>query len=434
MVKKNKDIHTSKKMYNRARQTIPGGVNSPVRYYAPFPFFTAKANGSKIVDIDGNSYIDYCMAYGPLILGHGNPRVIEAIRKQIPNGSIFGTPTEIEIEFAEIIAKSVPCVDMIRVTNSGTEATMHAIRLARGFTERNQIVKFEGCYHGAHDYVLVKAGSGASTFGDPDSFGIPNDTIKNTILLPFNNIDAFEKTVEKNGDEIAAVILEPVIGNAGVILPKDGFLQAIRKATAEKGILLIFDEVITGFRLGLGGAQEYYNVKPDIVTLGKIIGGGFPIGAFGGTKKIMSLISPIGDVYQAGTFSGNPISITAGLTVLRQLTDGRKRIYDVLRKTGEKMRNGLREQAEDAKVHAQVNGLSSMFQIFLTDNPVNNYNDAKSSDFNKFQRYHKILLNRGIFVPPSQFETCFLSTVHTNEDIEKTIEVMGSALKEITRD
>jgi glutamate-1-semialdehyde 2,1-aminomutase len=310
---------------------------------------------------------------------------------------------------------------------------MHAIRLARGFTERNQIVKFEGCYHGAHDYVLVKAGSGASTFGDPDSFGIPNDTIKNTILLPFNNIDAFEKTVEKNGDEIAAVILEPVIGNAGVILPKDGFLQAIRKATAEKGILLIFDEVITGFRLGLGGAQEYYNVKPDIVTLGKIIGGGFPIGAFGGTKKIMSLNSPIGDVYQAGTFSGNPISITAGLTVLRQLMDGRKRIYDVLRKTGEKMRNGLREQAEDAKVHAQVNGLSSMFQIFLTDNPVNNYKDAKSSDFNKFQRYHKILLNRGIFVPPSQFETCFLSTVHTNEDIEKTIEVMGSALKEITR-
>jgi len=434
MVKKNKDIHTSKKMYNRARQTIPGGVNSPVRYYAPFPFFTAKANGSKIVDIDGNSYIDYCMAYGPLILGHGNPRVIEAIRKQIPNGSIFGTPTEIEIEFAEIIAKSVPCVDMIRVTNSGTEATMHAIRLARGFTERNQIVKFEGCYHGAHDYVLVKAGSGTSTFGDPDSFGIPTDTIKNTIPLPFNNIDVFEKTIEKNGDEIAAVILEPVIGNAGVILPNDGFLQAIRKATAEKGILLIFDEVITGFRLGLGGAQEYYNVKPDIVTLGKIIGGGFPIGAFGGTKKIMSLNSPIGDVYQAGTFSGNPISITAGLTVLRQLTDGRKRIYDVLRKTGEKMRNGLREQAEDAKVHAQVNGLSSMFQIFLTDNPVNNYNDAKSSDFNKFQRYHKILLNRGIFVPPSQFETCFLSTVHTNEDIEKTIEVMGSALKEITRD
>jgi len=434
MIKKNRETHASEKMYNRARQTIPGGVNSPVRYYAPFPFFTAKANGSKIVDIDGNSYIDYCMSYGPLILGHGNSRVIEAVKKQISNGSIFGTPTEIEIEFAEIITKSVPCIDMVRVTNSGTEATMHAIRLARGFTERNQIVKFEGCYHGAHDYVLVKAGSGASTFGDPDSLGIPPDTIKNTILLPFNNIDAFEKTIEKNGDKIAAVILEPVIGNAGVILPNDGFLQAIRKATAEKGILLIFDEVITGFRLGLGGAQEYYNVKPDIVTLGKIIGGGFPIGAFGGTKEIMSLNSPIGDVYQAGTFSGNPISITAGLTVLRQLTDGRKKMYDVLRKTGEKMINGLREQAEDAKIHAQVNGLSSMFQIFLTDNPVNNYKDAKFSDCNKFQRYHKILLDRGIFVPPSQFETCFLSTEHTNEDIEKTIEAIGSALKEITRD
>ena len=374
------------------------------------------------------------MSYGPLILGHGNSRVIEAVKKQISNGSIFGTPTEIEIEFAEIITKSVPCIDMVRVTNSGTEATMHAIRLARGFTERNQIVKFEGCYHGAHDYVLVKAGSGASTFGDPDSLGIPPDTIKNTILLPFNNIDAFEKTIEKNGDKIAAVILEPVIGNAGVILPKNGFLQAIRKTTAEKEILLIFDEVITGFRLGLGGAQEYYNVKPDIVTLGKIIGGGFPIGAFGGTKEIMSLNSPIGDVYQAGTFSGNPISITAGLTVLRQLTDGRKKMYDVLRKTGEKMINGLREQAEDAKIHAQVNGLSSMFQIFLTDNPVNNYKDAKFSDCNKFQRYHKILLDRGIFVPPSQFETCFLSTEHTNEDIEKTIEAIGSALKEITRD
>ena len=430
---KNQKASKSKKLFERAKKTIPGGVNSPVRAFSPYPFFTSSAKGSKIFDVDGNKYIDYCMAYGPLILGHGNPKIQEKVKAQLLNGSMFGTPTELEVEFAEIIAQSVPCIDMMRVINSGTEATMHAIRVARGFTSRSKIIKFEGCYHGAHDYVLVKAGSGASTFGAPDSLGVPVNTIKNTILLPFNDEEAFVNTINKEGNEIAAVIIEPVIGNAGVILPNEGYLQLIRQITEEKGILLIFDEVITGFRLGTGGAQEHYNVNPDLVTLGKIIGGGFPIGAFGGKKEIMSLISPVGKVYQAGTLSGNPISVTAGLTALKILLDERNRIYDSLRKSGEKMRKGLKEQAEDAKVPVQVNGLESMFQIFFIDKPVNNYSDAKSSDLNKFQRYRQKLLSKGIFVPPSQFETCFLSVAHTDEDTEKSLEVMSTALKEIRR-
>ena len=419
----------SQELFERAKKIMPGGVNSPVRAFSPYPFFTARAEGSKLIDVDGRTYIDYCLSYGPLILGHANPVIIEAVKEKLKDGTMYGTPTELEIEFAETVAKAVPCIEMMRAISSGTEATMHAIRAARGHTGRDKIVKFEGCYHGAHDYVLVKAGSGAATFGSPDSLGVPRDTVKNTVVLPYNDVEAFEEAVRKEGGEIAAVILEPVVGNAGVILPEKGYLQALRKITEKNGIVLIFDEVITGFRLALGGAQEYYGVKPDLVTLGKIIGGGFPIGAYGGKREIMSKISPVGPIYQAGTLSGNPVSVTAGLTVLKILMEKRYEIYGGLEKNGNKMAKGLRDYASDAGIEAQVNNVASMFQIFFTGTPVKDYASAKSSDTKRFTRYHRNLLQKGVFIPPSQFETCFLSTAHTDEDLNRTLEDMGTAIK-----
>jgi glutamate-1-semialdehyde 2,1-aminomutase len=399
--------------YSKAKKLMPGGVNSPVRAFEPYPFFTSSAEGSRLHDIDGNAYIDYCLAYGPLILGHSNPRIIEAVKTQMDKGTLYGTPTDIEVELAELITKLVPSIEMLRLVNTGTEATMHAIRLARGYTGRNKIIKFEGCYHGAHDYVLVKAGSGATTFGAPDSHGIPEDTTKNTIVIPFNDIKSFMDVIKQNQDEIAAVIIEPIIGNAGVILPIEGYLNSIRKITEEEGIVLIFDEIITGFRLGLGGAQEYYGITPDITTLGKIIGGGFPIAVYGGKKELFELVSPLGKVYQASTFAGNPISTTAGLATLKTLSEGK---------------NGLHEIIRDKRISAQVNGLTSMFQIFFTDEDVIDYKTAKSSDIVKFMSYQKHLMNNGVFIPPSQFETCFISTAHTDEDITKTLEAMNQAI------
>jgi len=419
----------SKTLFEKAKKFMPGGVNSPVRAFEPYPFFTSHAKGSKLYDVDGNVYIDYCLAYGPLILGHAHPKIIEAVRGQLEKGTIYGTPTEDEVELAELVARSVPCLEMIRLVNSGTEATMHAVRVARGYTGRDKIVKFEGCYHGAHDYVLVKAGSGATTFGAPTSLGIPEDSAKNTIVLPFNDIESFERDVKQNHDEIAAVIIEPVIGNAGVILPNDGYLQEIRKITREEGIVLIFDEVITGFRLALGGAQEYYGVVPDMATLGKVMGGGFPIAAYGGKKEIMELISPLGKVYQASTYSGNPISVTAGIASLKILTESRNTLYVSLGQVGEKIRRGLLDIVEDVEVPAQINSVASMFQIFFTDKPVIDYEAAKSSDKAKFMHYQRELMKRGVFIPPSQFETCFISTAHTDEDITKTLEAMEAAIR-----
>ena len=419
----------SKALYEKAEKLMPGGVNSPVRAFKPYPFFTSHAKGSKIHDVDGNTYIDYCLAYGPLMLGHARSEIIEAVREQLEKGTMYGTPTEAEVRLAELVTKVVPCMEMMRLVNTGTEATMHTIRAARGYTGKDKIVKFEGCYHGAHDYVLVKAGSGATTFGAPTSLGVPKDTTKNTIVLPFNDIEALEKAVDQNRDEIAAVILEPVIGNAGVVLPKDGYLQTVRKITKEEGIVLIFDEVITGFRLALGGAQEHYGVVPDMTTLGKIMGGGFLIGAFGGKKEIMELISPLGKVYEASTFSGNPVSVVAGLTALNILVKNRNTIYRQLEESGDKIRRGLFDIVEDTKVPAQINGIASMFQIFFTDQPVTDYVTAKSSDNAKFMRYQRELMKQGVFVPPSQFETCFISTAHTNEDLTKTLEAMDSAIR-----
>jgi glutamate-1-semialdehyde 2,1-aminomutase len=407
---------------------MPGGVNSPVRAFEPYPFFTSSAEGSRLHDIDGNAYIDYCLAYGPLILGHSNPRIIEAVKTQMDKGTLYGTPTEIEVELAELVTKLVPSIEMLRLVNTGTEATMHAIRLARGYTGRNKIIKFEGCYHGAHDYVLVKAGSGATTFGAPDSHGIPEDTTKNTIVIPFNDIKSFMDVIKQNQDEIAAVIIEPIIGNAGVILPIDEYLNSIRRITEEEGIVLIFDEIITGFRLGLGGAQEYYGITPDITTLGKIIGGGFPIAAYGGKKEIFELVSPLGKVYQASTFAGNPISTTASLATLKILSENKNGIYKKLENNGNKIRNGLQDIIRDKGISAQVNGLTSMFQIFFTDEDVIDYKTAKSSDIVNFMSYQKHLMNNGVFIPPSQFETCFISTAHTDEDITKTLEAMNQAI------
>ena len=419
----------SSELFEKAKKLIPGGVNSPVRAFPPYPFFTKKAKGSHIWDVDGNEYIDYCMGYGPLILGHAHPSVIEAVKGQLEDGTLYGTPTEQEVELAEIVCKAVPCAEMLRLVNTGTEATMSAIRVARGYTGKKKIVKFEGCYHGAHDYVLVKAGSGATTFGMPNSLGIPEETTKNTLVVPYNDLESFERVITRERDEIAAVIIEPVVGNAGVILPKKGYLEAIRKLTKENGIVLIFDEVITGFRLAFGGAQEYYGVIPDMVTLGKIMGGGFPLAAFGGKKEIMEMVAPIGKVYQAGTFSGNPISVIAGLATLKTILNNGCSFYQELELKRRMICDAVRDLAEDAHFPVQVNDIASMFQLFFADSEVYDYESAKKTDKAKFMVYQGKLLEKGVFVPPSQFETCFVSSVHLKGDVKKTVEAIEESLK-----
>ncbi len=420
--------NSSQQLFDRAKNVIPGGVNSPVRAFEPHPFFVNKAKGPRIYSADGKSYVDYCMAYGALILGHANTDVNNAVSEQLEKGTLYGAPTELEIEFAEQISKLSPCMEMLRLVNSGTEATMHAIRAARGFTGRTKIVKFEGCFHGSHDAVLVKAGSGAATFGNPSSLGIPEETTRNTIVLPYNNTEALEETLKREGHDIAAVIVEPVIGNAGLILPNKEYLNRLRQLTLSCGALLIFDEIITGFRLALGGAQEYFNVKPDMATLGKVLGGGFPIAAFGGRKEIMQHISPCGKVYQAGTFSGNPVSAIAGCTALRILRERQKEIYPKLEKNCTELKKALVDFAASYDVEAQVHNIASMFQIFFTAHPVCDYASAKSSDTKRFNTYFRELLKQGVFIPPSQFETCFLSAAHAEEDFERTINAFDKSL------
>ncbi len=431
MVSVSKYKSKSEELFERAKKVIPGGVNSPVRAFEPHPFFTRSAKGCKITDEDGRVYTDYCMAYGSLIFGHSYPEIVEAVRQQLEDGSLYGTPTEKEVELAELITKTVPCMEMVRLVNTGAEATMHALRAARAFTGRNKIVKFEGCYHGAHDSVLVQAGSGATTFGTPTSTGIPADTIKNTLVLPFNDLATVENAITRHRGQIAAVIMEPVIGNAGLILPADGYLESIRKLTKDNDILLIFDEVITGFRLGPGGAQEYFGVTPDMACISKILGGGFPLAAFGGKREIMENVSPQGKVYQAGTYSGNPISVAAALTTLRLLKSRSGEIYARMERLGRRISKGLKALTVDRGIPAQVNSLSSMFQIFFTEKGVVDYSSAKTSDTNKFMTYFRYLLEQGVFVPPSQFETCFISTAHTTEDIDSTLESVDVALSKL---
>lgn len=416
----------SEELFEESKKFLAGGVDSPVRAYKPYPFFAERAKGSKIFDVEGKSYIDYCLAYGPMVLGHANPDVMSDVVLQLRSGSAYGVPTEKEIELAKLVVKKVPCAEMVRFVNSGTEATMSAIRLARAATGRNKIIKFEGAYHGAHDYVLVKSGSGAA--GLPDSPGVPEDTTKNTILIPFNDEEAVQETFKNQGDSIAAIIIEPIMGNVGFIPPKEGYLEFLREITSDNGTVLIFDEVITGFRIAEGGAQEQFNVTPDLVTFGKILGGGFPIGAVSGKKEYMEMIAPSGSVYQAGTFNGNPISITAGLSTLKQLNSS---FYVEMNSKGNILRNGINDLIDDNGLDYRTVGMSSMFQIYLTDREVWNYEDAKTADTDKFQTYFQTLLKNGVFIPPSQFECCFLSLMHETEDIQKTLEIVDLGLKAI---
>ena len=414
----------SEELFKEAQNYLPGGVDSPVRAYKPYPFFAKEAGGSKIIDVDGNSYIDYCLAYGPLVLGHANEKIMEKVAEQLKIGSAYGVPTENEIKLAKLVIKKVPCAEMVRFVNSGTEATMSAIRLARAATGKKKIIKFEGSYHGAHDYVLVKSGSGA--IGLPDSPGVPEDTTKNTVLIPFNNEEAVVDLIKREGNDIAAIIVEPIMGNVGFIPPKEDYLKFLREITGQNNIILIFDEVITGFRIAEGGAQEYFGVTPDLVTFGKILGGGFPIGALAGQKELMEMLAPAGTVYQAGTFNGNPVSITAGLAMLNQLNDD---FYAESERKGNMIRTGIQDILSDNNLDFKIAGLSSMFQLYFTDKEVYDYTSAKSADTEKFNQYFQTLLKHEVFIPPSQFECCFISSMHDNEDIQKTLEAVEKGVK-----
>ncbi|HDD43734.1 MAG TPA: glutamate-1-semialdehyde-2,1-aminomutase, partial [Candidatus Desulfofervidus auxilii] len=415
----------SELLWEKAKTLLPGGVNSPVRAWGSVrgePLFIERAKGSKVYDVDGNEYIDYVCSWGPMIVGHANDEVIEAIEKTAKKGTSFGAPTALEVELAEIIIEAFPSIEKVRMVNSGTEATMSALRLARAYTGRDKVVKFNGCYHGHADSFLVKAGSGLATFGIPASPGVPEDLTKHTISLPYNDISAVEKTFEQIGEEIACVIVEPVAGNMGVILPEDGFLQGLRKITQKYKSVLIFDEVITGFRISFGGAQAYYNIEPDLTCLGKIIGGGLPVGAYGGKKEIMSLIAPEGDVYQAGTLSGNPLAMSAGIATLKILK--RSGVYENLEKKTKRLVNGIKEAAKKYDIPLQINQIASMFSIFFNKNPVKNYETALKSDNEMFIKYFYGMLKRGIYLAPSAYEASFVSIAHTDEDIDKTIEAV----------
>ncbi len=418
--------------FHQALQVIPGGVNSPVRAYGSVggqPPFITRGAGGHIWDVDGNEYIDHVCSWGPLILGHVDPDVRAAVEAALHNGFSFGAPTEQETVLARLIVDAVPSIEKIRLVSSGTEATMSAIRLARGYTQRDTVVKFEGCYHGHVDALLVDAGSGAATLGRPSSAGIPQDFVEHTAVLPYNDVDALESLFETRGENIACVIVEPVAGNMGVIPPTDGFLQRLRSLTHEYSSLLVFDEVITGFRLARGGAQERFGIRPDLTTLGKTIGGGFPVGAYGGTAEIMDHVAPDGEVYQAGTLSGNPIAVTAGLATLKKLfeTDG----YSRLESLAERLATGLKKAAEHSGVATTHARVGSMLCMFFSSGPVNNFADASRSDTGRFERYHQGMLKRGIYLAPSQFEATFVSTAHTEEDIDRTIQAAEESLKEI---
>lgn len=422
----------SEQLFSEALKYIPGGVNSPVRAFRAVggnPFFVSKASGAKLVDVDGNEFIDYVGTWGPAILGHANPVIKKAISEAAENGTSFGMPNPYEVRMAKLICEAAPSVEKVRMCNSGTEACMSAIRLARGFTRREKIIKFDGCYHGHSDSLLVKAGSGALTFGNPDSAGVPNSFTEHTIVLPFNNIEAVKAAFDANPGRIAGIIVEPVPGNAGVYLPEPGYLEFLRQITQENGALLIFDEVMTGFRLSFGGAQERFGIKPDLTCFGKIIGGGLPVGAFGGRKEIMDLLAPLGPVYQAGTLSGNPLAMAAGIAALEQLKDGK--VYKKLEESGAALEEGLKKVVKKLNIDAQLNRCGSMFCCYFTSKPVKNLTDAMTSDRSRFAKFFHGLLEQGVFIAPSQFEAGFISAAHTDEDIEKTIAAAEKVLKTI---
>jgi glutamate-1-semialdehyde 2,1-aminomutase len=410
--------------FKEAVGLMPGGVNSPVRAFKSVkmdPIFMARGKGSKIYDIDGNEYIDYVLSWGPLILGHTNDRVVEAIKKVAELGTSFGAPSLIENELAKLVIERVPSVEIIRMVSSGTEATMSALRLARGFTGRDKIVKFEGSYHGHGDSLLIKAGSGVATLGLPDSPGVPEGVAKNTITVPYNDLDSLKVAFEQFGEDIAAIIVEPVAGNMGVVPPLPGFLEGLRDITTQYGSLLIFDEVMTGFRVGYNCAQGYYGVTPDLTCLGKVIGGGLPVGAYGGRADIMSQIAPSGPIYQAGTLSGNPLAMSAGLATLSQLTP---EDYVEFERKADILEKGIKAAAEKYEIPHTVNRAGSMVGFFFTNEHVYNYEKAKTSNLDYFTTYYREMANQGVFLPPSQFEGLFLSTAHSEEDIQKTVEAI----------
>ena len=428
------DYQNSRQQFQRAQKVIPGGVNSPARAFKSVegePLFITKGKGSKIWDIDGNGYIDYVGSWGPIILGHAHEKVVNAIIEAAQNGTGFGAPTVIETEIAEQIGKMKPSMEMVRMVNSGTEATMSALRLARGYTGRNKFIKFEGCYHGHADSFLIKAGSGAMTLGLPDSPGVTKYTAQDTLTAKFNDAQSVRKLFEENDEEIAAVILEPIAGNMGVIPPDAGFLEELREITSKYGALLIFDEVMTGFRIAKGGAEEYYGVKPDITTVGKVVGGGLPVGAFGGKKEIMEKLAPVGPIYQAGTLSGNPIALAAGLTTLK-IIDQTSGFHEKLEKKSAELEKGFLENLKQTGTKGIVNRVGSMITLFFTDlKKVRSFDDAKESDTGKFSNYFMGLLENNIYMPPSQFEAAFVPASITDEEIELTLAASLEAMKKL---
>jgi glutamate-1-semialdehyde 2,1-aminomutase len=420
----------SEQLFAEALRYIPGGVNSPVRAFRAVggqPFFVNRAAGSRLYDVDGNEFIDYVCTWGPAILGHGHPKVIRAVQAAAEHGTSFGVPNPLEVKLARLVCATVPSVQKVRMCNSGTEACMSAIRLARGFTRRDKIIKFDGCYHGHTDSLLVKAGSGALTFGNPDSAGVPASFTQHTVVLPFNDVDALKAAFAANANQIAAIIIEPVPGNAGLYLPKPGYLEFLRDITTNNGALLIFDEVMTGFRLAFGGAQGRFGITPDLSCFGKIIGGGLPVGAFGGRGEIMDMLAPLGPVYQAGTLSGNPLAMAAGIALLEELQSGEA--YQQLESLGANLESGMREAARSAGVPVQFNRIGSMFCGYFTEQPVHNLADAMHSDRERFKKFFQGMLNEGIYLAPSQFEAGFISTAHSSDDIEKTITAAARVMK-----
>ena len=433
LVVKENETENSKSAYKKACEIIPGGVNSPVRAFKSVggnPILISSGKGSRITDIDGNSYIDYVCSWGPLILGHAYEPIVKTIQETAVNGTSYGAPTLLETEMAELIISMVPSIEMVRMVNSGTEATMSAVRLARGYTGKSKIVKFAGCYHGHGDSFLIKAGSGAITLGLPDSPGVTASTAKDTLIADYNNLASVEKLFVEIGNDIAAIIVEPVAANMGVVLPQKGFLEGLRKIATDNNAVLIFDEVITGFRLAKGGAQEYFGVMPDLTTMGKIIGGGLPVGAYGGKKEIMSMLAPVGPIYQAGTLSGNPLAMAAGIAMLKELN--KPGFYAELERKAAKLEKGLKENLEKTRHKAVINRVGSLMTLFFNEaETLESFDEVMTSDSEKYGRYFRMALESGIYLAPSQFEAAFVSAAHSDEDINTTIKASLLALQQL---